>query len=85
MNEVGGNAAIYIDPDNPESSAVAVQRALEMIAGIRELSLANAARFKGSAMIDSYLSSYEKVCGGKSGRRTQIDESNRPVQFQEQL
>jgi glycosyltransferase involved in cell wall biosynthesis len=68
MNEVGGNAAIYIDPDNPESAAAAVQRALERTACMRELSLANAARFKSSAMIDSYLSLYGKVCSGKSGR-----------------
>jgi glycosyltransferase involved in cell wall biosynthesis len=68
MNEVGGNAAIYIDPDNPESAAVAVQHGLERTACMRELSLANAARFKGSAMIDSYLSLYSKVCSGESGR-----------------
>jgi glycosyltransferase involved in cell wall biosynthesis len=62
MNEIGGDAAIYIDPENPESAAVAVQCSLENSAGLRELSLANAARFKVSAMIDSYLSLYEKVC-----------------------
>ena len=62
MNEVGGNAAIYIDPENPVSAAVAVQCALENSAALRELSLANASRFNPSAMIDSYSSLYDRVC-----------------------
>jgi glycosyltransferase involved in cell wall biosynthesis len=85
MNEVGGNAAIYIDPDNPESAAAAVQRALSRIDGIRELSLANAARFKCSTMIDSYLSLYDKVCDGKSKRPIPINQSEKSAQLQEQL
>ena len=68
MDEVGGNAAIYIDPENPESAAAAVQRSLERTASMRELSLANAERFKGSAMIDSYLSLYDKVCNDNAVR-----------------
>ncbi len=62
MNEIGGNAAVYIDPENPETAAAAVQCSLESSAVIREASLANAARFEVSTMIDSYLSLYEKVC-----------------------
>jgi glycosyltransferase involved in cell wall biosynthesis len=61
MNEIGGDAAIYIDPEIPESAAAAVLCALENSAGIRKSSLANAARFKVPAMIDSYLSLYERV------------------------
>jgi glycosyltransferase involved in cell wall biosynthesis len=61
MNEIGGDAAIYIDPEIPESAAAAVLGALENSAGIRESSLANAARFQVPPMIDSYLSLYEKV------------------------
>jgi glycosyltransferase involved in cell wall biosynthesis len=85
MNEVGGNAAIYIDPDNPESAAAAVQRALSEISGIRELSLANAARFEGSVMIDSYLSLYDKVRNGSSEGRIPISPSDKSAQLQEQL
>jgi len=68
MNEVGGTAAIYIDPENPESAAATVQRSLEQIAGMREPSLANAARFESAAMIDSYLSLYDKVCNENAAR-----------------
>jgi glycosyltransferase involved in cell wall biosynthesis len=68
MDEVGGNAAIYVDPENPESAAVTLKRALEKVPAMRELSLLNAARFKESAMIDSYLSLYDKVRNDKSGR-----------------
>jgi glycosyltransferase involved in cell wall biosynthesis len=85
MNEVGGDAAIYIDPDNPESAAAAVQHALSRIADIRELSLANAARFKVSAMIDSYLSLYDEVCDGKLERHIPINQSDRSARLQEQL
>ena len=85
MNDVGGNAAIYIDPDNPESAAAAVQRTLCGVAGIRELSLANAARFEGSGMIDSYLSLYDKVRNGRSERRIPFSQSDKSAQLQEQL
>jgi glycosyltransferase involved in cell wall biosynthesis len=69
MNEIGGDAAIYINPEIPESAAVAVQCSLENSAVIRESSLANAARFKVSAMIDSYLSLYEKVRNETQARK----------------
>jgi glycosyltransferase involved in cell wall biosynthesis len=60
MNEVAGDAAIYIDPENSDSSAVIVKQALDKVVSMRESSIANAARFR-SGMIDSYLSLYEKV------------------------
>jgi hypothetical protein len=62
-----------------------VQRALSGIAGIRELSLANAARFEGSVMIDSYLSLYDKVRNGRSEGRIPISQSDKSAQLQEQL
>jgi glycosyltransferase involved in cell wall biosynthesis len=61
MDEVGGNAAIYVNPDNPESAALTVKRSLDCLQGTREASLLNAARFSGSAMIETYVSLYDKV------------------------
>jgi glycosyltransferase involved in cell wall biosynthesis len=61
MDEVGGNAAVYIDPQDPESAAATVKLSLERVTSIRVSSLMNAARFKGSTMIDSYLSLYDRA------------------------
>jgi len=64
MQEVGGKAAIYVDPDNSWSAAVTLKDALERVADFRDASLRNAARFK-SGMIDSYISLYGRVCKEK--------------------
>lgn len=61
MDEVGGNAAIYVDPDDPESAAVAVERSLDLAPSLREASMLNATRFSGPSMIEGYLSLYDKV------------------------
>jgi hypothetical protein len=61
MDEVGGDAAIYIDPENPKSSAIALKYVLARASSKRESSLRNAARFSESFTIDGYLSVYERV------------------------
>jgi len=68
MDEVGGDAAIYIDPDSPASAAATLEHALGNLPNIRESSVRNAARFR-SGMIEEYLSLYEKVCNGKAAER----------------
>lgn len=62
MDEVGGKAAMYIDPEDPESSAMTAKLALEQLSSMRESGLVNSARFGESAMIDAYLSVYAQVC-----------------------
>jgi glycosyltransferase involved in cell wall biosynthesis len=64
MNEVAGEAAIYLDPEDPSSAAATLKNALDRLEGIREASLRNASRFK-SGMIDGYIALYEKVCSAK--------------------
>jgi glycosyltransferase involved in cell wall biosynthesis len=61
MDEVGGNAAIYVDPDDPESAAALVERSLKLAPSMREASMLNATRFCGPSMIENYLSLYDKV------------------------
>lgn len=61
MSEVGGDAAIYVDPDEPESAAEKVAQAWPSLASYREAGLRNAARFAGNTMIDDYLALYETV------------------------
>jgi glycosyltransferase involved in cell wall biosynthesis len=72
MTEVGGDAAIYIDPNDPdaaESVALAIGGALKagpaLRMGLSQAGLRNAARFSTSAMIDAYLKLYERVAGSR--------------------
>jgi glycosyltransferase involved in cell wall biosynthesis len=78
MTEVGGEAAIYIDPNELESVAQGVGGALKggpaLRMGLREASLRNAARFSTPAMIDAYLGLYERVAETRAG------ELSRPFQ-----
>jgi glycosyltransferase involved in cell wall biosynthesis len=60
MDEVAGDAAIYLDPENPTLAATTLKGALDRLAINREASLRNAARFK-SGMVDAYIALYEKV------------------------
>src|ERR1700732_1304970 len=69
MDEVGGDAAIYIDPEKPDSATAVLNQALERVSGMREPSIANAARFR-SGMIDGYLSLYDKLLKEKTARTT---------------
>jgi glycosyltransferase involved in cell wall biosynthesis len=62
MNEVGGSAAVYVDPEDLTSAAVKLKWALEQASDLREPSLHNAARFSEAAMIGSYAALYEQVC-----------------------
>jgi len=67
LTEVGGDAAIYIDPSHPESAALGVGGALKagpaLRLGLREAGLRNVARFSTETMIDAYLGLYERAVG----------------------
>jgi glycosyltransferase involved in cell wall biosynthesis len=76
MNEIGGSAAVYIDPENPDSAAATLNHALETAPDMRGPSLTNAARFR-TGMTESYLSLYEEVIAEKSA--TTIRERKQPV------
>jgi glycosyltransferase involved in cell wall biosynthesis len=69
MDEVAGNAGIYIDSESPWASSAIVNQALEKIAGMRDLSIANAARFR-SGMIEDYLTLYDRVRSEKAAQST---------------
>lgn len=72
MTEVGGSAAIYIDPLDHESAASVTAAALGSRKFTREANLRNAARFRASAMIDAYLALYEAVLTGKESRQRSV-------------
>lgn len=64
MTEVGGEAAIYINPADPAGAAGRIAAALTERERWRSTGLENAARFSSEAMIDGYLRSYTAVAGG---------------------
>jgi glycosyltransferase involved in cell wall biosynthesis len=61
MNEVGGAAAVYVDPENVSSTAATVHNLLGGINPRREPSITNALRFTTASMIRGYVGLYEKV------------------------
>jgi glycosyltransferase involved in cell wall biosynthesis len=64
MNEVGGNAAVYVNPDDIEGAAITVKELLERRSGspsLHEPSIANAKRFTTARMIREYVGLYERV------------------------
>ena len=62
MTEVGGKAAIYITPENPEEAAEIIKQSIENEAIISKHSLENAKRFSNSVMTNSYIENYNKIC-----------------------
>ena len=63
MNEVGGKAAIYIDPADPAGAATRIAVALTERERWRTAGLENAARFSTSAMVAGYVQCYEATIG----------------------
>jgi glycosyltransferase involved in cell wall biosynthesis len=62
MNEIGGKAAVYIDPQNIETAAAIVVRTLRHRESMRDASLRNASRFTVANMITAYVQIYHRVC-----------------------
>lgn len=69
MTEVGGDAAIYVDPADPESAALKLWKVLRSAPGLRvalrQAGLRNAARFSAASMIGAYLNLYQGLTEGE--------------------
>jgi glycosyltransferase involved in cell wall biosynthesis len=61
MTEVGGNAAIYLDPTDPAGAAAVIANSLNRVSQLREAGLENIKRFSSAAMIGSYSSLYQQL------------------------
>ena len=70
MTEVGGDAAVYIDPDNVAGAAVVVAKSLEDRERIRRLGLASAAHYSRRTMMDAYIACYSRASGTQLQRRS---------------
>lgn len=73
MTDVGGSAAVAIDPLDPTRAAATIAQSLPRLPAMRESSLANAARYTTARMVDSYLHLYARIAaradlGPQTGR-----------------
>ena len=70
MTEVGGSAAIYIDPACPDAAATAVHAVLTRSPverdAWRQMGFENAARFSTGRIIGQFIDTYDTVLSGKA-------------------
>lgn len=62
MTEVGGEAAIYINPDCPEEAAREIAKNLTNAAKLKQAGLINVKRFTSQKMLSSYIELYQEIC-----------------------
>lgn len=63
MTEVGGKAATYFDPSQPESAARTIAQVLGDTAKMKAMGRENVVRFSASEMAQNYLRLYKDICG----------------------
>jgi glycosyltransferase involved in cell wall biosynthesis len=68
MNDVGGKAAIYIEPSNYEEAASKVLSYLPTIDTFKSKSLLNSQRFTTEKMISEYITLYHQAINEFSGK-----------------
>jgi glycosyltransferase involved in cell wall biosynthesis len=61
MTEVGGDAAIYLDPTDPPAAATVIANSLNRCPQLRRAGLENVKRFSPAAMISSYSRVYQEL------------------------
>jgi glycosyltransferase involved in cell wall biosynthesis len=62
MTEVGGDAAIYIEPEIPAQAAEIIHNELYAVKDVTTKSIENAKRFSMKAMIAAYTAGYNQAC-----------------------
>lgn len=65
MNDVGGEAAIYIEPDNPDQAAEKILDYLPAIEKFKLQGLANSRIFTAEKMIEKYIEFYHQAIAQK--------------------
>jgi hypothetical protein len=61
MTEVGGDAAIYLDPTDHFGAATVIANSLNRFPQLRRAGLENVKRFSPAAMISSYSRLYQQL------------------------
>jgi glycosyltransferase involved in cell wall biosynthesis len=65
MSEVAGEAAIFIDPANPQTAATAIVEGLQDRERLRTAGFLNLVRFDNEAIADKYCNFYEAILGDR--------------------
>lgn len=65
MNEIGSDAAVYVDPKDPVAIAHAIRDAAPRFAEMREGGLANAAHYSAAHMAARYVEHYREVIAAR--------------------
>lgn len=66
MDEVAGEAAVYVDPEDPDGAASIIKPFLtDGFDHLKRPSLENSARFNVGTMIGSYVTLFEDLCHGR--------------------
>ena len=58
MTEIGGDGAVYIDPESPEETAATILENLPHMSQMRKAGFANVRRFSPEKMVAGYLNAY---------------------------
>lgn len=66
MTEVAGDAALYIDPDNPLSAAQVITSHFDELPLLRQAGFQNLTRFTLNEAINAYCKVYEQLARGSS-------------------
>ena len=69
MNEVGGDAAIYIDPRNPTGTATKIAGSFADLESLEQKGFFNAQKFSPEKMTLQYVQEYEKIISEFSSDR----------------
>lgn len=67
MNEVGGDAAVYIDPHDPQQIAATIEAATPRLAEMRTRGLDNARLYAPHQMAEGYAALYREVITARTG------------------
>jgi glycosyltransferase involved in cell wall biosynthesis len=72
MTEIGGDGAVYIDPEDPEEAALTMLENLPRLGCMREAGFVNARRFSVEKMVAGYLSAYADAINSAERKTTPV-------------
>jgi hypothetical protein len=67
MTDVGGSAAVYIDPHDEVAAAGLIEGALRNAEALKVAGLQNVTRFGRDAMLNGYLDAYRTSLNNSNG------------------
>jgi glycosyltransferase involved in cell wall biosynthesis len=68
MNEIGGEGAEYVNPDDPTAMAASIEQAAPRLAEMSRLGLENSTHYTAKQMASNYIAAYERVIAERKAR-----------------